>query len=318
MFLCLQSMMLMQNGYYSKNLFPNSTAVNNELTILQNKVNYDLVQSIVYVNNLTFKMSTLDDNLSYTYSNVTFQILGGYTNNNLNTYSYESNDLNVKVGKIIAQNFSLVFENLPYIFNYNTTRFGNETSYFVNFVTLNNNSITAFRKYTEKINQRFRDIIQNSDLVATQQPSYFCLFGIFISIFIYFILGKIMSNVTAFKTKILKIFFLIDKKWADIIIKRCKRYLDSSQNYLISKEEDDRISFFLEGGEKGDEDHIQPGKKKTANSLKTSNKKPNILSNMKKTSEVQNENVINKADTIKLTQDEKKESKKGEKGNVIY
>jgi len=211
---CLQSLMLIQNGFYSPKIMSNQTNLNFEINLLKNKIIYDLNQSIIYVNNLTFKMSTLDDNLSYLYSNETF--FQQSVTNEKNTYSFESNDLNVRAGKIVAQNFTLKFDNWPLIFNYKSDLLGNETTLLYNYLFFNNNSLTIFRQYTEKINQKFIDILFYSDLITSSKTSfYLCLFGILSCIVIYSIISKILSNITTFKTKILKIFFLIDKKCGD-------------------------------------------------------------------------------------------------------
>jgi len=41
-----------------------------------------------------------------------------------------------------------------------------------------------------------------------------------------------VAKISVYKIKILTVFFLIDKQWADIIIKRCRKYLEDSENFL--------------------------------------------------------------------------------------
>ena len=72
MIMCFQSILLIQNGFYS-NIYSNKTA---QLTLLQNKIIYDLNRSILNVNNLTYQMSTVYDNISNIYSIEKFQIQG--------------------------------------------------------------------------------------------------------------------------------------------------------------------------------------------------------------------------------------------------
>jgi hypothetical protein len=312
---CLQSLMLIQNGFYSTKIMSNQTNLNSEINILKNKIIYDLNQSIIYVNNLTFKMSTLDDNLSYLYSNETF--FQQSVNNEKNTYSFESNDLNVRAGKIVAQNFTLNFDNWPLIFNYKSDLLGNETTLLYNYLYFNNNSLTIFRQYTEKINQKFIDILFYSDLISSSKTSfYLCLFGILSCIVIYSIISKILSNITTFKTKILKIFFLIDKKWADIIIKRCKRYIDYSQNFLIAKDNQDKISFFNVGDKTEDKDNDNSNKKKTTyNFTNKGPRKPNAPSS-KKHSDASPD--FKRIDTFKVNHDKLNDSESAkDKGTLL-
>ena len=236
MILCLNSMLLIQNGFYAN--FSNTNA----LTLLINKFNYDLNKSILLVNNLTFNLRSLDTNLTQLFINETFNTINGISETN-NTYSFESMDLNVRASLISSQNFNLVFDNLNLLFDYNSTINKNESTFTLNYLNLNNNSLSNYRIYTEKINEYFKYMLDNSDFISFSKPSYFPISGLFISIVAFIILSKILSKLSNYKIKILKIFFVIDKKWADIIIKRCKKYLDFYENYLICKEKDEKSSF---------------------------------------------------------------------------
>ena len=231
MIMCFQSIMLIQNGFYS-NIYSNKTA---QLTLLQNKIIYDLNRSILNVNNLTYQMSTVYDNISNIYSIEKFQIQGESLIEN-NTYAFENNNLNVRASKIVSDNYNLTFNNIFNLFNYNYSINLNESTNLLNYQNFNNNSLTVFRFYTEKINENFRYLLQNSSFMTFSQPSYLCIFGILTCFLMTIALFRILSKITIFKIKILKIFSLIDKKWADIIIKRCKIYIERSENFLINKE----------------------------------------------------------------------------------
>jgi hypothetical protein len=227
------NLLMIDNDIYSKNIYPN---INSYRKLIVDKINLDINKTIEFNNNLSYYFNYFNEDLSLIYNNQsipTYNLL-----RNLTVYhEYESlsnlyNLLILRISFLVNNSLKLnntmeIFYNSPYYKEKSASDLLREVYYIIE------NYQNVIRFYIENVSYLFDKLITvNSANVINRDRDtvlYFSFVICFISFFIFYLL---VAKISVYKIKILTVFFLIDKQWADIIIKRCRKYLEDSENFL--------------------------------------------------------------------------------------
>ena len=95
-----------------------------------------------------------------------------------------------------------------------------------------NNSYGIYRLYTEKLQFEMDSILVSGNLFKMGVRDNLVITPFVICFLQFIIFFFILTSVINYKIKILKIFFLIENKLSDIIIRRCQKYFEQSRDFL--------------------------------------------------------------------------------------
>ena len=245
--LLFQSLVLIDNDLYSKNFIPD---VSSYRSLIISKIKLDINKTIEFNNNLTDYFNNLDPDLQLLFNNrsiITYNLLNNLTViNEYESLGSLSNLILIKISTIIKNNLKLdnqmeIFYRSKYLNNTSVSDLIREIFYIIE------NSNQVLRFYYEVVEKRIDTIISTqSSYLITNYRDYvtYLSFGICsVALIIFYIL---ISNIMNYKLKVLIIFFLIERKWADIIIKRCRKYLEESQSFLKKDNNKKKLKSFFE------------------------------------------------------------------------
>jgi len=246
------NLLLIDNDLYSKNVYPN---INSYRKLIVDKINLDINKTIEFNNNMTYYFNYFNEDLSLLYNNEsipTYNLL-----RNLTVYhEYESlsslyNLLILRISSLVNNSLRLnntmeIFYNSPYYQEKSASDLLREVYYILE----NYNNVIRF--YIENVGYLFDKLITlNSANVINRDKDIVLYFSFGICCIAFIIFYLLVSKISVYKIKILTVFFLIDKQWADVIIKRCRKYLEESENFLKRDIKKIRsMYFFYENDEK--------------------------------------------------------------------
>ena len=229
-----QNLVLFDNNLYTNNLFPNDSKQFRNLII--NKIIIDINRTLDIYNNVTYTMDTFDKSIDELYN---FKIVS--TNNlesnmtitlQLESLFYLEYNILLKISKLINQT-NLSFNNsFDVLFNSYYFSLKNSSILSRDLFYVLNNSYGIYRLYTEKLQFEMDSILVSGNLFKMGVRDNLVITPFVICFLQFIIFFFILTSVINYKIKILKIFFLIENKWSDIIIRRCQKYLEQSRDFL--------------------------------------------------------------------------------------
>jgi hypothetical protein len=229
------NLVLYDNNLFKNVLFPNDNSSYRKFIVTA--IEFDINKAIDISNNLTYYINTFDQSISDMYNYKRIQTKTIETNLTVN-YDYESlsyleNYLMLKIRKLLLNYDSLnLTNNVDILYNseYFTLKIAN--SLFKDLYYILENSFVVFRFQIEVLKYNLDMILMSGKLFELNIIDILIYSVFFICLVILMIFILLLTSITNYKIEILKIFFLIDKKWSDIIIRRCRKYLEESREFL--------------------------------------------------------------------------------------
>ena len=200
------------------------------------KINYDIELIMGITNQMKVSIDTIDDDISYLHNEKNISAL--HLNNSFGvTYTIEKfvfvlNQIVAKINFCINDLPSLNFGNKALVF-YNNSNFANNL--VPGFLTkevyyiIENYSFTIRNEMEHSINIMQQKLKSKSSFSSNLRNIMCYLpFGYIVIFFTVFIL--LLGKITEYKISILKVFYVVNKKYGYEIIKKCNMFLEYTGN----------------------------------------------------------------------------------------
>lgn len=210
--------------------------------IIVNKIKYDMDSAIElnkiislyspFVEEYITKIDNVSSVIKKINNIVSINLSDNYTMLYKNeSFAYLISSLNVKILRLLNQFNSLKVDNVNDLFylNDDIQPKSNETNSFLrDMFYINENIIYTYRYITEKIIVFIQFLLQDiSKFMSTQNRIYICIPPFAICLSGYLIFYFIFKSIATYKIRILRIFYLIERKFGIDSIKNCDFFLNA-------------------------------------------------------------------------------------------
>lgn len=210
--------------------------------IIVNKIKYDMDNAIELNEIITSysplieeyfaKIENVSSLITKINSIVSVNLLDNFTVLYKNeSFAYLISSINVKVLRLLNQFSSLKIDNVNDLFYLNEDirpKSNSTTSLLRDIFYINENIIHTYRYITETINVFIHYLLKDiSNFMNTQNRIYICIPPFIICLSGYLIFYFIFKSIATYKIRILRIFYLIERKFSIDSIKNCDFFLST-------------------------------------------------------------------------------------------
>jgi len=190
--------------------------LNNELLLPLYTINPSISN---YVFNTTLTIEELNPDFSINYTK--------------DQYSHFLDKLIVQISELINQRDNITLDYPENLFNnpnYRKNNFASELTR--NYFYASENGINIYRLFSERLVDLMNSSLNFYALSGLDIRNYICAVPFVLCIIAFSIFCVLLSKVNYSKIQIINVFFIIEKKFGDEVIKKCEGFLEKLESFL--------------------------------------------------------------------------------------